>query len=167
MTRKLSVIRSQRRFQFLGIVCSSRRSPTSLDDGPWCRTCGGADLPRHRRRARTLPKLQGGRGGIWADAFQVSIRRDQPNRRDIKVRGRDDAGDALRSGTDHAGAFSKVVMAQGLGDEDRQTPRNEEGDRGAGATIRTRRRASCVPPPRWPAPAVDLPETGQTPPSYV
>src|SRR5258706_3935209 len=44
-----------------------------------------------------------------------------------KVRGRDDAGDALRSGSDHAGAFSKVVMAQGLGDEDRQTPRNEEG----------------------------------------
>jgi hypothetical protein len=35
------------------------------------------------------------------------------------------------------------------------------------ATIRTRRRASYVPPPRWPAPAVDLPETGQTPPSYV
>src|SRR5438477_13133715 len=32
------------------------------------------DLPCHRRRARTLPKLQGGRGGVWADAFQVSIR---------------------------------------------------------------------------------------------
>ena len=35
----------------------------------------------------------------WADAFQVSIRRDQPNRRDIEVRGRHDAGDALRSGS--------------------------------------------------------------------
>jgi Transposase IS116/IS110/IS902 family len=34
-----------------------------------------------------------------------------------KCGGRDDAGDALRSGSDHAGASSKVVMAQGLGDE--------------------------------------------------
>ena len=27
------------------------------------------------------------------------------------------------------------ARAQGLGDEDRQTPRNEEGDRGAGAPV--------------------------------
>ena len=28
-----------------------------------------------------------------------------------------------------------MVMAQGLGDEDRQAPRDEEGDRGAGASV--------------------------------
>jgi transposase len=38
----------------------------------------------------------------------------------------------LRSGAEHA-AFGKMVMAQGLGDAGRQAPRNEEGDRGAGA----------------------------------
>ena len=75
------------------------------------------DLSCHRRRAGPIPELEGGRGGVWADAFQVSIRPDQPNRRYLKVWGRDDAGDALRSGSDHAGASSKVVMAQGLGDE--------------------------------------------------
>jgi transposase len=91
--------------------------------------------PRYRRRTRTLPKLQGSRGGVWADAFQVSIRRDQPNWRHIKVRGRADAGDALRSGSYHAGAFGEVVLAQGLGHEDRQAPRDEEGDRGAGAPV--------------------------------
>src|SRR5258706_134047 len=31
--------------------------------------------------------------------------------------------------------LAKVVMAQDLGDEDRQTPRNEEGDRGACAPV--------------------------------
>jgi hypothetical protein len=81
--------------------------------------------PRYRRRPCTLPKLQGGWGSVWTDAFQVSIRRDQPNRRYIKVRGRDDAGDALRSGSYHAGAFGEVVLAQGLGREDRQAPRDE------------------------------------------
>ena len=51
---------------------------------------------------------------------------------DITVRRRDDAGDALRSGPHHAGAFDEMVLAQGLGHEDRQAPRDEEGDRGAG-----------------------------------
>ena len=32
-------------------------------------------------------------------------------------RGRDDAGDALRSSPEHAGACSEVVLAQGLGHE--------------------------------------------------
>src|SRR5262249_16897490 len=50
------------------------------------------------------------------------------------VRRRDDADDALRSGPEHAGAFDEMVLAQGLGDEDRQTSRDEEGDRGAGAS---------------------------------
>jgi transposase len=56
-------------------------------------------------------------GAVFSYALQVSIRRDQPNRRDIEVRGRDDAGDALRGGSDHAGAFGKVVLAQGLAHE--------------------------------------------------
>ena len=34
-----------------------------------------------------------------------------------------------------AAAFGEMVMAQGLGDEDRQAPRDEEGDRGAGASV--------------------------------
>jgi hypothetical protein len=41
----------------------------------------------------------------------------------------------LRSGPYHAGAFGKMVMAQGLGDEDRQAPRAEKGDCGLGASI--------------------------------
>ena len=48
---------------------------------------------------------------------------------------RDDAGDALRSGAHHAGAFGEMVLAQGLGDADRQAPRDEKGNRGAGAPI--------------------------------
>ena len=35
----------------------------------------------------------------------------------------------------HAGAFGKVVLAQGTGHEDRQAPRDQEGDRGAGASV--------------------------------
>ena len=46
--------------------------------------------------------------------------------------GRDGAGDALRGGSYHAGAFDKMVLAQGLGHKDRQEARDEEGDRGAG-----------------------------------
>src|SRR5262249_53235817 len=49
--------------------------------------------------------------------------------------GRDDADDALRSGPKHAGAYREVVLAQGLGDEDRQASRDEEGDRRAGASV--------------------------------
>jgi hypothetical protein len=41
---------------------------------------------------------------------------------------------ALRSGPEHAGAFSEMVLAQGLGNEDRQASRDEEGDRGAGTS---------------------------------
>src|SRR5476651_559332 len=48
---------------------------------------------------------------------------------------RDDAGHALRSGSEHAAAFEEMVLAQGLGDADRQAPRDEKGDRGAGAQV--------------------------------
>ena len=59
----------------------------------------------------------------------------QPNRWDFTVRRRDDESDALRSGPDHAGSFDEMVLAQGLGDEDRKAPRDEKGDRGAGASL--------------------------------
>jgi transposase len=61
--------------------------------------------------------------------------RDRSERQNITLRRRDDANDALRSGPGHATAFGEMVMAQGLGDEDRQAPRDEEGDRGAGASV--------------------------------
>ena len=34
----------------------------------------------------------------------------------------------------HADAFDEMVLAQGLGDEDRQASRDEKGDRSAGAS---------------------------------
>lgn len=40
---------------------------------------------------------------------------------------------ALRSGPHHAGADNEMVLAQGVGDADRQAPRHEEGDRRPGA----------------------------------
>ena len=42
---------------------------------------------------------------------------------------------ALRSSPEHAGAFDEMVLAQGLGDEDCQAPRDEEGDRCPGASV--------------------------------
>ena len=103
------------------------------DDGPRCRS-RGADLSRHRRCARSLPKIQGRRCGFWPDVLQVSIGRDQPNRRHLAVWRRHDAHDALRGGPEHAGTFDKMVLAQGLGDADCQASRDEKGDRGLGAS---------------------------------
>jgi transposase len=80
-------------------------------------------------------ELQGGRGGVWIDTCQVSIRRKRPNRRNSALWRRDDADDALRSGPEHVGAFGKMVLAQSLGNEGRQASRDEEGDRGAGASL--------------------------------
>ena len=40
----------------------------------------------------------------------------------------------LRSRSEHA-VFEEMVLAQGLGDADRQTPRGEKGDRGAGTPV--------------------------------
>jgi hypothetical protein len=106
----------------------------SPDDGPRCRPGGGANLSRYRRCARSLPELQGSRGGAWTNTGQASIGRARPNRRNLTLRRRDDADDALRSSPGHADAFSQMVLAQGLGDEDCQAPRAEKSDRGAGAS---------------------------------
>ena len=81
-----------------------------------------------------IPKIQVGRGSVWADVLQVSIGRDRLERQNIALRRRDDAGDALRSCSEHA-AFEEMVLAQGLGYADRQAPRYAEGDRGPGASI--------------------------------
>ena len=55
----------------------------------------------------------------------------------VKVRGPNDAGDALRSGPGHADPHQQVVLAQGRGVcKDRQAPRDEEGDRGLGTPPR-------------------------------
>ena len=48
--------------------------------------------------------------------------------------GRNDAGHALRSGSEHA-AFEEMVLAQGLGDADRQAPRDKKSDRGSGTPV--------------------------------
>src|SRR5262249_40459158 len=106
----------------------------AFDDGSWCRSRGSADLSRNRRCTCPLQELQGGGGGVWTDTLEVSIGRERPQRADIAVRRRDDADDALRSGPEHAGAFGEMVLAQGLGDEDCQASRNEEGDRRPGAS---------------------------------
>ena len=91
-----------------------------LMDGPWCRPRGVADLSRHGRRARSLPQIQGSRGGVWTDVLQVSIGRGRPERQNIPLWRRDDAGHALRSSSEHD-AFEEMVLAQGLGDADRGT----------------------------------------------
>ena len=82
----------------------------------------------------SLPQIQVRRGGVWADVRQVSIGRGRLERQNIPLRRRDDAGHALRSSSEHD-AFEEMVMAQGLGDADRQAPRDEKGDRGAGAPV--------------------------------
>ena len=71
-------------------------------------------------------------GAVLADTLQVSIGGERPHRRHIKVRRRHDAGHALRSGADPANALDTMVLAQGLGDADRQASRHEEGDRSIG-----------------------------------
>src|SRR5262249_34971038 len=105
------------------------------NDDPRCWPCGRADLSRHGRCTGPLQELQGSRSGVWTDTRQVSVGRERPNRRNITVRRRDDADDALRSGPEHGGALDEMILAQGLGDEDRQTSRDEEGNRGAGASL--------------------------------
>ena len=87
------------------------------------------DVPARFRNSKAV----GAVFGLTPSRYQSGESRS--NRRDIKVRGRDDAGDALRSGPEHAGTLSQMVLAQGLGDADRQASRHEEGHRGAGASL--------------------------------
>jgi transposase len=86
------------------------------------------DVPARFRNSKAVGAVFG------LTPFQVSIGRERPDWWHIAVRRRDDAGDALRSGPHHAGALNEMVLAQGLGDNDRQAPRAEEGGRGAGSS---------------------------------
>jgi hypothetical protein len=108
-----------------------RRGVPAPDDDPWRWPRGIADLSRHGRRARSLPQVQVRWGGVWADVRQVSIGRGRLGRQNIALWRRDDADDALRSSSEHD-AFEEMVLAQGLGDADRQAPWDEKGDRGPG-----------------------------------
>ena len=94
----------------------------------------GADLSRHRRRARSVSKIQVRRCRVWTDVLQISIRRDRSERQNIALRRRDDAGHALRSRSEHA-VFEEMVVAQGLGDANCQAPRDEKGDRGPSTSV--------------------------------
>jgi len=69
-----------------------------------------------------------------------SIGRGRLQRQNITLRRRDDAGHALRSRSGHA-AFEAMVLAQGMGDADRQASRDEKGDRRSGTSV------GCDPPP--------------------
>jgi hypothetical protein len=55
--------------------------------------------------------------------------------RHIALWRRDDAGNALRGGPGHAVTFGKMVVAQGLGDADCQTARDEKSDCRAGTPV--------------------------------
>src|SRR4029079_17391267 len=82
----------------------------ALDDDPWCRPRGVADLSRHRRCPRSVPQVQVQRCSFWADVCQVSIGRGRLGRQNIALWRSDDADDALRSSSSHD-AFEKMVMA--------------------------------------------------------
>jgi transposase len=91
------------------------------------------------RRLMTVP----GVGPVVALTYRASIdvparfRRSKSvgARRHLAVRGRDDADDALRSSPEHAGAFNKMVLAQGLGDENRPASWHEKSHRRAGTPV--------------------------------
>ena len=44
-------------------------------------------------------------------------------------------GSFAAAAEDPVGAFDEMVLAQGLGDEDRQAPRHEKGDRSARTSV--------------------------------
>ena len=85
------------------------------------------DVPARFRKSKSV----GAVFGLTCAKYQSGESR--ANRRDIAMRRRDDADHALRGGPEHAVPFDKMVLAQSLGDENCQAPRDEEGDRGFGA----------------------------------
>jgi transposase len=68
------------------IVILHRGLLTIVRDDEVCRrlmatpVSAGANLSRYGRCAGPFPKIQVGRGGVWADVLQVSIRRDRLER---------------------------------------------------------------------------------------
>src|SRR6266699_2039345 len=118
----------------LQVLTIYRFKRVGLEAGPLSQWLYGVDLSRHRRRARSLPKIQGSRSRVWADVRQVSIGRGRSERQNITLRRRDDAGHALRSSSEHA-AVEEMVLAQSLCDADLEAPRDEKGDRGPGTPV--------------------------------
>jgi transposase len=84
------------------------------------------DVPARFRRSKSVGAVFGLTRSIW---------RDRSARRHLALRRRDDADDALRSRPEHAGAFDKMVLAQGLGDEDRPASWHEKSHRRAGTPV--------------------------------
>ena len=87
------------------------------------------DVPARFRKSKSV-------GAV----FGLTCSRDQSGERDrtgrhIALWRRDDAGNALRGGPGHAVTFGKMVVAQGLGDADCQTARDEKSDCRAGAAV--------------------------------
>jgi hypothetical protein len=116
-------------------VVPGRRGVPAPDDGARGRAGGGADLSRHRRCAGPLSALKICRSRIWIDTPQKPVRRARSFGRHIALRRRDDADDALRGSPEHADAFVAMVLAQGLGDEDRQASRHEKTHRRFGTPV--------------------------------
>ena len=85
------------------------------------------DVPARFRKSKSVGAV------FWTDVRQVSIGRGRLGRQNIALWRRDDAGHALRSSSGHD-AFQEMVLAESLGDADRQAPRDEKGDRGAGTS---------------------------------
>ena len=81
-----------------------------------------------------LQKLQGSRCRVRLDAAPAPVGRDRSDGRHLEMRGRDDPHDAVRGGPGPADPYHQVVVAQGLGHEDRPPSGNEAGDRRRGAT---------------------------------
>ena len=89
----------------------------------------------HRRRARSVsenPKSVGAVFGLTCSKYQSG--RDRSERSNITLRRRDDAGHALRRGSQHA-LVEEMLVAYALGDADGQASRDDKGARGAGASV--------------------------------
>ena len=81
--------------------------------------CATVDVPARFRKSKAV----GAVFGLTCSKYQSGeIHLEREN---ITLRRRDDAGHALRSGSEHA-AFEEMVLAQGLGDADRQAPRDKK-----------------------------------------
>jgi len=119
--------------RLLAIVREDEVLPQTYDSTRhW--TSGRANLPCNGRRSCPLQELQGSRCCVWLDAAPAPIGRDRPDGRHLEMRGCHDANHAVRCGTGHADPHHQVVVAEGLGHENRPATGNETGDRRRGTS---------------------------------